>query len=65
MREKLAERGIVNGQAVDSEKLDSDPFIRQVMADVEAVAAAEVPVQEPVPTRDPLEIGRASCRERV
>ena len=54
LREKLAERGIVNGQVVDPEKLDNDPFIRQVMADVEAVAAAEVPVQEPVPTRDPL-----------
>ena len=54
LREKLAERGIVNGQVVDPEKLDNEPFIRQVMADVEAVAATEVPVQEPVPTRDPL-----------
>ena len=54
IREALAERGIVNGQVVDSEKLDNDPFIRQVMADVEAVAAAEVPVQESVPTRAPL-----------
>ncbi|OUP26480.1 hypothetical protein B5F27_13390 [Faecalibacterium sp. An192] len=54
IREALAERGIVNGQVVDPEKLDNDPFIRQVMADVEAVAAAEVPVQEPVPTRTPL-----------
>ena len=54
IREALAERGIVNGQVVDAEKLDNDPFIRQVMADVEAVAVAEVPVQEPVPTRTPL-----------
>ncbi|MFR8331197.1 MAG: hypothetical protein ACLU9S_01555 [Oscillospiraceae bacterium] len=38
IREALAERGIVNGQVVDPEKLDSDPFIRQVMRDVEAVA---------------------------
>mgnify|MGYP001851309919 CR=1 FL=1 len=52
LREKLAERGIVNGHVVDSEKLDNDPFIRQVMADVEAVAAAEVP--EPSHARDPL-----------
>ena len=52
LREKLAERGIVNGQAVDPEKLDNEPFIRQVMADVEAVAAAEVP--EPSHARDPL-----------
>ena len=36
LREKLAERGIVNGHVVDSEKLDRDPFIRQVMADVTA-----------------------------
>ena len=28
LREKLADRGIVNGQVVDSEKLDNDPFIR-------------------------------------
>ena len=36
LRERLAERGIVNGQLVDLEKLDSDPFIRQVVADAEA-----------------------------
>ena len=53
IREALAERGIVNGQVADSEKLDSDPFIRQVMSDVEAVAAAEVP--EPSHARDPLD----------
>ena len=41
LREKLAERGIVNGQVVDAEKLDNDPFIRQVMADVETVTAGE------------------------
>ena len=36
LRERLAERGIVNGQLVDPEKLDSAPFIRQVVADAEA-----------------------------
>ena len=36
LRERLAERGIVNGQLVDPEKLDSDPFIRQMVADAEA-----------------------------
>ena len=41
IREALAERGIVNGQVVDPEKLDNDPFIQQVMRDVEAVAAEE------------------------
>ena len=52
IREALAARGIADGQVVDPEKLDNDPFIRQVMADVEAVAAAEVP--EPSHARDPL-----------
>ena len=33
IREALAERGIVNGQVADPEKLDNDP-IRQVMQDV-------------------------------
>ena len=36
LRERLAERGVVNGQLVDPEKLDSDPFIRQMVADAEA-----------------------------
>ena len=52
IREALAERGIVNGQVVDPEKLDSDPFIRQVMRDVEAVATeeqAEAAAKPPVP----------------
>ena len=34
IREALAERGIVNGQLVDPEKLDSSPFIQRVIADV-------------------------------
>ncbi len=41
IREALAERGIVDGQVADPEKLDNDPFIRQVMRDVEAIAAEE------------------------
>ena len=41
IREALAERGIVDGQVADPEKLDNDPFIRQVMQDVEAIAAEE------------------------
>ena len=41
IREALAERGIVNGQVVDPEKLDNDPFIQQVMSDVAHIAAAE------------------------
>ena len=43
IREALAERGIVNGQVVDPEKLDNDPFIQQVMADVERAAGGDEP----------------------
>ena len=53
LREKLADRGIVNGQVVDSEKLDNDPFIRQVVEDAEQAAAepaADVP-EEPEPEK--------------
>lgn len=39
LRENLAARGIENGEVVDPEKLDNDPFIQQVMADVERIAA--------------------------
>ena len=50
LREKLAERGIVNGQVIDPEKLDSDPFIRQVVADVTAREMEPVTeAAEPVP----------------
>ena len=47
IREALAERGIVNGQVVAPEKLDNDPFIQQVMQDVEAVSAEEQAEAEP------------------
>ena len=43
IREALAERGIVNGQVVDPEKLDNDPFIQQVMANVERAAGGDEP----------------------
>ena len=38
IREALAERGIVGGKVVDSEKLNSDSFIQRVMQDTERVA---------------------------
>ncbi len=65
-RENLAQRGIVNGQVTEPEKLDNAPFIQQVMADVERLTEAdrqEEPVQETPATetasiveerRDPL-----------
>ena len=47
IREALAERGIVNGELVDEEKLDNDPFIQRVMADVEAISREGIPADEP------------------
>ena len=47
IREALAERGIVNGELVDEEKLDNDPFIQRVMADVEAISRESVQADEP------------------
>ncbi len=41
IREALAQRGIVNGELVDPEALDRDPFIQQVAADVNRIAAEE------------------------
>lgn len=42
IREALAERGIVNGKVVDPEKLNRDPFIQRVMADVGQTPQADV-----------------------
>ena len=39
IREALEERGIVNGQVADPEKLNNDPFIQQVTADAERIAS--------------------------
>ena len=47
IREALTERGIVNGQVADPEKLNNDPFIQRVMQDVEAVSAEEQAEAEP------------------
>ena len=46
VRAALAESGIVDGHVVDPEKLDADPFIQQVMADVEQIAADAPQPQE-------------------
>ena len=42
IREALEQRGIMDGQVADQEKLDQDPFVQQVMADVERITAEEV-----------------------
>ena len=48
IRETLAQRGIVDGQVVDPEKLDSDPFVQRVMADAQRIAAEETS-EQPTP----------------
>ena len=55
IREALAERGIVNGQVVDAEANRNSPFIRQVMADVERIAAQERKAQQEEPALDPAD----------
>lgn len=58
IREALAERGIVNGQVVDAEANRNSPFVRQVMADVERIAAQEVQermAQQEEPALDPAD----------
>ena len=49
IREGLAQRGIVNGEVVDPDALNSDPFIQRVMADVEQIAGADQSVSAPEP----------------
>ena len=58
IREALAQRGIVNGQIVDAEANRNSPFIRQVMADVEQIAAQEAQermAQQEEPAIDPAD----------
>ena len=75
IREALAERGIVNGQVVDPEKLDNDPFIQQVMRDVEAISRETTQADQPeqpssgdsrVPVSDEeYAAARGTVRERI
>ena len=66
IREALAERGIVNGQVADPEKLDNDPFIRQVMRDVEAVSAeTQDEAKPPATVREIYEKYLPIVREKV
>ena len=61
LRETLADRGIVNGQVVDPEKLERDPFIQQVVADAEQAAeepAAAAPEQPEPETLSDAEYAR-------
>ena len=47
IREALAQRGIVDGHVVDPEKLDNDPFVQQVMRDVEAISRETAQADQP------------------
>ena len=53
IRERLAEAGIVNGEVVDPDALDNDPFIRQVMADAERIAQEEQAAEPSLPQAPP------------
>ena len=64
IRERLAEAGIVNGEVVDPDALDNDPFIRQVMADAERIAQEEQ-ATEPSPPQVPSEPKKRPGQTRV
>ena len=53
IRERLVEAGIVNGEVVDPDALDNDPFIRQVMADAERIAQEEQAAEPSLPQAAP------------
>ena len=59
IRETLAQRGIVDGQVVDPEKLDRDPFVQRVMADARRIAAEETSEQPTPPDLSGQPITRA------
>ena len=57
IREDLAKSGIVDGEVVDAEALENNPFIQQVEADVEeaAMEEPEQPVETGIPPLRPGE----------
>ena len=55
IRENLAQRGIINGEEVDQEDLESDPIIQQVVADAEAAQEPAAPIHpKPKPKREQI-----------
>lgn len=56
LREALAERGIVNGELVDPEKLDNDPFIKMVEADAQRIADEQFANEHLIPRESTFEI---------
>ena len=53
VREHLEKAGIVDGQLVDENALENDPFIRQVMGDVEALAGESEEESEKASEKEP------------
>ena len=53
VREGLEKAGIVDGQLVDENALENDPFIQQVMGDVETLTGGSPPEPEKVPQKEP------------
>lgn len=53
IRNRLEKAGIVDGQLVDENALENDPFIRQVMGDVEALTAETEEEAEKTPEKEP------------
>ncbi len=53
VREGLEKAGIVDGQLVDETALENDPFIRQVMGDVETLTGGNPPEPGKVPQKEP------------
>ena len=53
VREGLEKAGIVDGQLVDETALENNPFIRQVMGDVETLTGGNPPEPGKVPQKEP------------
>ena len=53
VRERLEKAGIVDGQLVDENALENDPFIRQVMGDVEALTGESEEEPEKASEKEP------------
>lgn len=60
VRERLEKAGIVDGQLVDENALENDPFIRQVMGDVEALTGESEEEPEKSPEKE-LEIDKSGA----
>ena len=67
VREALARNGIVNGEVVEPEKLNNNPFIQQVRRDVERLQQDEVfqSNTSEIPDTDRFEIYQLKSRDEI